>query len=103
MCASLICSRNTLYPKLQDHELVKTYPSVRGLTKDVFFLNHAHRENGDGDGDESSSKYNTYEVAMVKDLVLYLLRFVFVKPSRSFIFGTDAITDKDATRTKATS
>jgi hypothetical protein len=65
-------ARNTLYPKLQDHELVTKYPSVHGLTKNVFFLHHENRENGDGD--ESSSKYNTFEVAMVKDLVLYLLR-----------------------------
>ncbi|KDQ57638.1 hypothetical protein JAAARDRAFT_270513 [Jaapia argillacea MUCL 33604] len=47
--------RNTLYPKLVDHELVKSYPAVRG-------------------GDESASKSNVYEVQMIKDLVLYLLR-----------------------------
>ncbi|GLB37649.1 putative P-loop containing nucleoside triphosphate hydrolase protein [Lyophyllum shimeji] len=64
--------RHTLYPQLVDHELVKTYPDVRGFAKNVFFLSHNHREN-DG-GEESSSKYNTYEVSMIKDLVLFLLR-----------------------------
>lgn len=64
--------RKPLYPALQDHELVHSYPNVRGLSKNVFFFSHAHREN-DG-GDESSSKYNTFEVKMIKDLVLYLLR-----------------------------
>ncbi|KAJ6587167.1 hypothetical protein DFH09DRAFT_248112 [Mycena vulgaris] len=64
--------RNTLYPALQDHELVKTYPDVRGFSKNVFFFSHNHREN-DG-SEESASKYNTFEVNMIKDLVLYLLR-----------------------------
>ncbi|KAF8867865.1 P-loop containing nucleoside triphosphate hydrolase protein [Gymnopilus junonius] len=64
--------RNTLYPKLEDHKLVHNYPDVRGIHKNVFFVTHQHREN-DG-GDDSASKYNTYEVAMIRDLVLYLLR-----------------------------
>ncbi|KAJ6625897.1 P-loop containing nucleoside triphosphate hydrolase protein [Mycena sp. CBHHK59/15] len=64
--------RNTLYPSLQDHELVCSYPDVRGFSKNVFFLTHTHRENGGAE--ESASKYNTFEVDMIKDLVLYLLR-----------------------------
>ncbi|KAJ7647110.1 hypothetical protein FB45DRAFT_821739 [Roridomyces roridus] len=64
--------RNALYPALQDHRLVTEYPDVRGFSKNVFFLSHSHREN-DG-AEESSSKYNTFEVNMIKDLVLYLLR-----------------------------
>jgi hypothetical protein len=52
--------RNTLYPKLEDHDHVKEYPPVRGFAKDVFFLSHTHRENGGTE--ESASKYNTYEV-----------------------------------------
>ena len=51
---------NTLYPGLQDHELVHKYPDVRGIQKNVFFVSHQHREN-DG-GDDTASKYNTYEV-----------------------------------------
>ncbi|KAJ7217780.1 hypothetical protein GGX14DRAFT_438313 [Mycena pura] len=64
--------RKALYPALQDHDLVKKYPNVRGFSKNVFFLDHSHREN-DGE-EESSSKYNTFEVRMIKDLVLHLLR-----------------------------
>jgi hypothetical protein len=82
--------RNTLYPRLQDHDLVKNYPHVRGLAKDVFFFNHSHKE-----ADESASKYNVFEVGsvslcmlrsspnftqqleMIRDLVLYLLRCVY--------------------------
>ncbi|KAJ7072084.1 hypothetical protein C8F01DRAFT_1044463 [Mycena amicta] len=64
--------RQSLYPSLEDHKLVKSYPNVRGFSKNVFFFDHSHREN-DG-GDESASKYNTFEVQMIKDLVLHLLR-----------------------------
>ncbi|KAF8210466.1 P-loop containing nucleoside triphosphate hydrolase protein [Mycena galopus ATCC 62051] len=64
--------RNALYPALQDHKLVKSYSDVRGFSKNVFFFSHSHRENEGGE--ESASKYNTFEVAMIKDLVLHLLR-----------------------------
>ena len=60
-CVELIeHDSNTLYPGLQDHELVHKYPDVRGIQKNVFFISHQHREN-DG-GDDTASKYNTYEV-----------------------------------------
>ncbi|KAI9456882.1 hypothetical protein HD554DRAFT_1839076 [Boletus coccyginus] len=64
--------RNTLYEGLQDHELVKSYPDVRGMVKNLFFVTHNHKENGGTD--DTASKYNTYEVEMIRDLVLYLLR-----------------------------
>ncbi|KAF8629392.1 hypothetical protein AX15_003447 [Amanita polypyramis BW_CC] len=65
--------RNALYPGLEDHELVKQYPDVRGFSRNVFFLSHEHSEN-DGNEEDGSSKFNTYEVQMIKDIVLYLLR-----------------------------
>ncbi|PCH43420.1 nucleoside triphosphate hydrolase protein [Wolfiporia cocos MD-104 SS10] len=64
--------RTTLYPKLEDHDLVKQYGSVQGVAKNIFFLSHKHKENGSED--DFVSKYNTYEVEMTKDLVMYLLR-----------------------------
>ncbi|KAG2106489.1 hypothetical protein BD769DRAFT_1654653 [Suillus cothurnatus] len=64
--------RNTLYPGLEDHELVLNYPSVRGIAKNLFFVNHNHRENEGAE--DSASKYNLYEVQMIRELVLYLLR-----------------------------
>jgi hypothetical protein len=57
MCSS----RNTLYPDLEDHDLVMQYPNVRGFARNVFFLTHENQEN-DGNKDDSGSKYNTYEV-----------------------------------------
>ena len=81
--------RMTLYPKLEDHDLVKDYPPVQGMGKNVFFLSHNHKENGGED--ESVSKYNSFEVSlllmcvveclmwsmqveMIVDLVMYLIR-----------------------------
>ncbi|KAI0812709.1 P-loop containing nucleoside triphosphate hydrolase protein [Irpex lacteus] len=64
--------RNTLYPKLEDHALVKDYSHVRGMHRDVFFMTHQHRENGGED--DAVSKYNQFEVDMIVDLVMYLLR-----------------------------
>ncbi|KAG8955990.1 hypothetical protein FRC04_006439 [Tulasnella sp. 424] len=64
--------RHTLYPALKDHTLVQTPPSVRGMAKDVFFLDHRNAE--ESGGDDSASKTNTYEAKMIKDLVLYFLK-----------------------------
>ncbi|KAG8955926.1 hypothetical protein FRC04_006374 [Tulasnella sp. 424] len=64
--------RCTLYPSLIDNDTVKARPSIRGMAKDVFFLDHRHGEGGAGE--ESVSKTNTFEVNMIKDLVLHLLR-----------------------------
>ncbi|KAF8316395.1 hypothetical protein DL93DRAFT_2193459 [Clavulina sp. PMI_390] len=62
----------TLYPRLEDHSIVKAYPAIRGLQRDVYFVNHSGKENG---ADEDSvSKHNKFEAAMIKDLVLHLLR-----------------------------
>jgi len=52
---------NTLYPGLEDNELVLKHPDVREISKNVFFLTHQHWEN-DG-GNDTASKYNTYEVS----------------------------------------
>ncbi|KIO21376.1 hypothetical protein M407DRAFT_29032 [Tulasnella calospora MUT 4182] len=64
--------RCTLYPSLIDNDAVIGRPSIRGMAKDVFFLDHRHAEGGAGE--ESVSKINTFEVNMIKDLVLHLLR-----------------------------
>lgn len=70
------------------------YPPVRGMLKDVFFLDHRHAE--EGQGEDSVSKTNRFEVRMmmwpnsirllirglpfkvqmVKDLVMHFLRRV---------------------------
>ena len=55
-------SSDTLYRDLQDHDVVTEYPAVRGMGSDVFFINHANKENGGGD--DTVSKHNMYEVCI---------------------------------------
>ncbi|KAH7335664.1 hypothetical protein B0J17DRAFT_769497 [Rhizoctonia solani] len=64
--------RNTLYPKLQDNDRVMSYPNVRGMYKNMFFVSHSHKEVGGGE--DSVSKHNSFEVDMIYDLVLHLLK-----------------------------
>ncbi|KAI0338622.1 hypothetical protein BDW22DRAFT_1362689 [Trametopsis cervina] len=63
--------RTILYERLEDNALVHKYPHVEGMQKDVYFLNHTNAENG---SEDSVSKHNDYEVAMIRDMVLYFLR-----------------------------
>ncbi|KAF9780977.1 hypothetical protein BJ322DRAFT_1011491 [Thelephora terrestris] len=63
--------RTILYPKLEDNEIVKHYPDVKGMSKNVVFFTHDHKEDG---GQESVSKVNSFEVDLTVDLVMYLLR-----------------------------
>ena len=87
--AEIFLPRTILYPKLEDNELVLDYPDVKGMSENVIFFTHNHKEDG---GLESVSKVNTFEVRicsveichclrlnqnkvkMIADLVAYLLR-----------------------------
>ncbi|KAH9032058.1 AAA domain-containing protein [Lactarius pseudohatsudake] len=60
-----------LYPKLEDNEVVRSYPAVQGMEKNVVFFSHNNAENSE---DDSVSKHNMFEVAMIRDLVLYFLK-----------------------------
>ncbi|KAI9445926.1 hypothetical protein H4582DRAFT_1805091 [Lactarius indigo] len=63
--------RTILYPKLEDNEVVRNYPAVKGMEKNVVFFSHNNPENSEED---SVSKHNMFEVAMIRDLVLYFLK-----------------------------
>ena len=67
--------RNTIYPKLKDHEDVKDYPSVVGLRKRLFWLDHRVPE-GQGDPSQlsSTSHWNDWEVELLAALVTHLVR-----------------------------
>jgi hypothetical protein len=65
--------RETIYPELQDHPHVKQYPPVKGMAKPLVFFDHDHPEDG-ADDDESKSKSNAFEVAMIVGFVGYMLR-----------------------------
>ncbi|KAI5476602.1 hypothetical protein MNV49_007489 [Pseudohyphozyma bogoriensis] len=63
--------RNTLYPKLLDHDTVTSFPDVRGISKNVLFFNHQQEE--DRQAGDSTSRTNTYEAKMIVDLVVHFL------------------------------
>ncbi|KAJ1299739.1 hypothetical protein OPQ81_007327 [Rhizoctonia solani] len=69
--ASLI-RKNTPYPELQDNERVQSYPNVRGMYTNTYFFSHTNKEAGGGV--ESVSKHNSFEVDMIYDLVVHLLK-----------------------------
>jgi AAA domain len=65
--------RRPLYPELEDHPMVHTYPQVPGMYHRLYWLDHSHREDGSGEFDiKGTSHSNDYEVEMVKQLVSHL-------------------------------
>ncbi|KEP47695.1 NFX1-type zinc finger protein [Rhizoctonia solani 123E] len=64
--------RNTLYPNLKDNDRVLSYPNVRGMHKNMYFVSHTHKEVGGGE--DAVSKHNSFEVDMIYDLVVHLLK-----------------------------
>ncbi|OAL28194.1 hypothetical protein AYO20_09522 [Fonsecaea nubica] len=67
--------RNTLYPRLSDSSEVESYPPVAGLAKRLFWLDHAHHEDGVlSYSDTTTFHSNTFEVQMVTALVSHLVR-----------------------------
>ncbi len=67
--------RSTLYPKLQDHPSVSTYPEVDGMRKRLFWLDHNEKEDASPSNPaQSFSKTNTWEVEMTAALVSHLVR-----------------------------
>ncbi|MCJ1379502.1 hypothetical protein MMC17_002603 [Xylographa soralifera] len=67
--------RNTIYPKLKDHEVVEDYPSVVGMRRRLFWLDHRVPE-GHGDPSQlsSTSHWNDWEVELLVALVTHLVR-----------------------------
>jgi hypothetical protein len=69
-------ARHMTYPELRDHESVMGREDVRGLAKNVCFINHSHLENGEADDGlafKSLSKVNEFEADMAVQVAQYLL------------------------------
>ena len=60
-----------IYDDLMNHESVEHYEDIKGLKKNMFFINHCHLENHNG---ESHSHTNEYEAAFLVALCKYLLQ-----------------------------
>ena len=77
----LTCScRTILYPKLEDNEVVRHYPAVQGMQKNVFFFSHNNPENSE---DDSVSKHNMFEVCR-RIKLHHTLRLLQLLPSIRF-------------------
>ena len=59
----------SIYPVLRDHECVKNYPEIKGMSKRLYFWNHSYPEAKDAN---LSSYCNLEEAQMVLALVKYL-------------------------------
>ncbi|KAF9354491.1 hypothetical protein BGX34_010978 [Mortierella sp. NVP85] len=64
--------RNSLYPHLEDGENVKEYPDVKGMSSNLYFMNHLHPVDGKDQFSQQSFS-NSFEVEMIKALVYYLI------------------------------
>ncbi|XP_067659744.1 NFX1-type zinc finger-containing protein 1-like [Haliotis asinina] len=60
-----------IYPKLQDHPSVFHYENVKGISANMFFIDHSNQEEHDAD---MMSHSNTYEATYIVALCSYLLK-----------------------------
>jgi hypothetical protein len=67
--------RETIYPKLIDHESTMQLPDVIGLRQNVFWLDHTNFESKkETESQHEKSKSNIWEVEMVHALVRHVVR-----------------------------
>jgi hypothetical protein len=59
-----------IYPKLKDHDVVKTYEPVKGVSQNAFFIDHSELESSD---DDIKSHCNIHEADYMVALCRYLL------------------------------
>lgn len=67
--------RSTLYPELQDHESVESYPGIPGMRKRLFWLDHQNFESSSQQKSDMDTSYsNPFEADMITAMVTHLLR-----------------------------
>lgn len=66
--------RQTLYPRLTDHDTTMELPDVVGMRKNVYWLDHDHLEDGQNSEMHHKSHSNIWEVDMVHGLVRHIVR-----------------------------
>lgn len=66
--------RKLTYPELQDAPSTQNRADVKGLQRNVVFINHTRSEDGDGEEEDikDRTRTNIYEVKMVMKIVKYL-------------------------------
>nr|XP_034329289.1 NFX1-type zinc finger-containing protein 1-like [Crassostrea gigas] len=58
-----------IYPELEDDEVVKTYPDIKGISNNMYFIHHDYPESND---EEQKSHSNLYEAEYIVALCRYL-------------------------------
>lgn len=61
----------SIYPDLRNHPSVEKFPRVKGVMKNLFFLNHNHAEE---QLSEAKSWQNSYEAKFISSMVKYLMQ-----------------------------
>jgi len=72
--------RETLYPRLQDHPDMASYPEIPGMRRRLFWLDHRNTEDASDAEEPMKSKSNMWEARMVTALVRHLCRQGKYKP-----------------------
>lgn len=70
MRPEISCLIADIYPDLKNHDDVSAYPDVKGVSSNVFFVNHSFPEEGNA---ESKSKSNKHEAEYITALCKYLI------------------------------
>jgi hypothetical protein len=67
--------RLSTYPSLKDHPSVRNRDNIRGISNNIVFIDHNNAEGADSNTVilGTSSKINTHEVMMVKEIVNYFI------------------------------
>ncbi|CAL1285235.1 unnamed protein product [Larinioides sclopetarius] len=73
-----------IYAKLYNHESVNTFENIKGVAKNVFFVNHSYYELQEND---SKSKVNVHEVNFMLKFCKYLIMQGY-EPSRITVLTT---------------
>ena len=66
--------RETIYPRLLDHETTKSLPHVVGMRNNIFWLDHKNMEEGPQADMHQKSHSNLWEVELVHALVKHIVR-----------------------------
>ncbi|KAK3611433.1 hypothetical protein CHS0354_027161 [Potamilus streckersoni] len=74
-----------IYPDLRDHSHVKQYENVKGLERNIFFIEHTKEESYDG---EYKSYFNAHEAKFIVALTKHLLNQGYMR-SQITILATE--------------
>ena len=69
-----------IYDGLENHESVTKYESIRGISKNLYFMDHDHPEKNDDPSGDKRSHSNDFEADYIVALTRYLLKQAY-KPT----------------------